>query len=247
MRLVEAGCSDGEVAARTAIPKETIRTWRRGQIPARGRDALRGALRCDQCGGPAHDFARLPAAAYTYLLAMYLGDGCLYRNTGGVYSLRVTLDSQYPAIVTECREAIAQVRGRIPHVAERRDQRCVVVTSYWKQWGCLLPHHGPGRKHDRLIELQAWQRVLVEAAPQELLRGLIHTDGWRGLNRVHVKGRDYSYPRYQFSNRSDDIRRLFTETCDLVGVAWRPWGRFHISVARRESVAVLDGFIGPKR
>jgi hypothetical protein len=37
----------------------------------------------------------------------------------------------------------------------------------------------------------------------QFLRGLFHSDGWRGLNRVHVKGRDYSYPRYQFSNRSD--------------------------------------------
>jgi hypothetical protein len=25
--------------------------------------------------------------------------------------------------------------------------------------------------------------------------GLIHSDGWRGVNRVHVKGRDYEYPR----------------------------------------------------
>ena len=39
--------------------------------------------------------------------------------------------------------------------------------------------------------------------------GLIHSDGWaRGVNKVHVKGRDYEYPRYQFSNRSDDIRRF---------------------------------------
>jgi hypothetical protein len=63
---------------------------------------------------------------------------------------------------------------------------------------------------------------------------------------VRVKGRDYAYPRYQFSNRSADIRRLFTQTCDQLGVAWRPWGPFHISVARREAVAKLDRFIGPK-
>ena len=61
-----------------------------------------------------------------------------------------------------------------------------------------------------------------------------------------MTGRWYAYPRYQFSNRSDDIRTLFTDTCDLIGVQWRPWGRYHISVARRESVAQLDSFIGPK-
>lgn len=64
---------------------------------------------------------------------------------------------------------------------------------------------------------------------------------------MHVKGRTYEYPRYQFSNRSDDIRQPFTYACDLVGVAWRPWGRYHISVARRDAVLRLDEFVGPKR
>jgi len=62
----------------------------------------------------------------------------------------------------------------------------------------------------------------------------------------HVKGKDYAYPRYQFSNRSDDIRKLFTDTCDRLGVQWRQWTRYHVSVAQRESVAFLDSFIGPK-
>jgi hypothetical protein len=94
--------------------------------------------------------------------------------------------------------------------------------------------------------LATWQVELVEAAPGQFLRGLIHSDGWRGVNRVHAKGRDYSYLRYQFSNRSDDIRTLFTYACELVGVAWRPWGKFHISVARRDAVELLDRFVGPK-
>ncbi len=50
----------------------------------------------------------------------------------------------------------------------------------------------------------------------------------------------------EISNRSDDIRQLFTETCDLMGIAWRPWGRWHISVARRDAVALLDEHVGPK-
>jgi hypothetical protein len=61
-----------------------------------------------------------------------------------------------------------------------------------------------------------------------------------------VKGKDYEYPRYQFSNRSRDIKKLFTDVCDQLGIEWRPWGKHHISVARRESVALMDEFIGPK-
>ena len=125
-------------------------------------------------------------------------------------------------------------------------KRCLIVSCTWHPWSYLFPQHGPGRKHHRAIELADWQQRIVDAAPQPFLRALIHTDGWRGLNRVHVKGKDYAYPRYQFSNRSDDIRKLFTDTCEKLGVEWRQWTRYHVSVARRNSVAYLDTFIGLK-
>lgn len=160
--------------------------------------------------------------------------------------LRVALDEAYPWIVISVCDAIEDVRGRRPRAAGRTQDHCVTVTSYWKPWACSFPQHGPGKKHNRGIRLSSWQLQLVEVAPGAFLRGLIHTDGWRGLNRVTAKGRRYEYPRYQFSNRSDDIRELFTDACDLLGVEWRPWGRFHISVARRDAVARLDAFIGPK-
>jgi hypothetical protein len=247
IRLVEAGIDDGSVARRTGIPRETVRTWRRGKIPERARRALAGVTACDRCGEPEHDYGGLPADAYAYLLGMYLGDGCLFVSKRGVCSLRISLDEAYPGIVASARNAIVAVRGgRLPHAARQKTCACVVITSYWKAWPCLFPQHGPGRKHHRRIELADWQRRIVETAPEAFLRALIHTDGWRGANRVRVKGRNYAYPRYQFSNRSTDIRSLFTQTCDQLGVAWRPWGRFHISVARREAVAKLDSFIGPK-
>jgi hypothetical protein len=184
--------------------------------------------------------------AHAYLLGIYLGDGCLYEHSRGTFGLKVTLDEAYPWIVISVADAIAHVRGRQPSVSRPRRDRCKVVTSYSRSWPCLLPQHGPGRKHTRHIELTPWQRAIVRIAPKPFLRGLIHSDGGRGLNRVKVKGRWYAYPRYQFSNRSDDIRTLFTDTCDFLGVRWRPWGRYHVSVARRDSVAYLDSFIGPK-
>jgi hypothetical protein len=56
-----------------------------------------------------------------------------------------------------------------------------------------------------------------------------------GLNHVTVKGRDYAYPRYQFSNRSDDIRALFTYAWDLVGIEWASLGPLaHLRGAARE-------------
>src|SRR5262249_5395128 len=58
---------------------------------------------------------------------------------------------------------------------------------------------------------------------------------------------DVRLSRYQFSNRSDDIRAIFCEYCDRVGVEWRRMNRWTISVARRGSGARMDRFIGPKR
>jgi hypothetical protein len=59
-------------------------------------------------------------------------------------------------------------------------------------------------------------------------------------------GKVYEYPRYNFTNASDDIRTLFTSACDGLGIQWRRMNERNISVARRESVALLDEFVGPK-
>jgi len=243
--LKAAGLSDREVWRRTGVPINTIRAWRNRRLPAYARPALSAP---NACWGfeEQPDFASLPTDTYAYLLGVYLGDGWLSRN-GRSWMLRIALDMAYPGIINACCNAIERVSGRRPTARPcSNGKRCVTVGSTWWPWACLFPQHGLGRKHKRRIELADWQQQIVDIAPQAFLRGLIHTDGWRGQNRVHVKGKDYAYPRYQFSNRSDDIRKLFTDTCDKLGVNWRQWTRYHISVAQRESVAVLDSFIGPK-
>jgi hypothetical protein len=58
--------------------------------------------------------------------------------------------------------------------------------------------------------------------------------------------RTYEYPRYFFSNESRDILGLCGDTLDQLRVSWRFSRRNTISVARREAVARLDRFVGPK-
>ena len=123
---------------------------------------------------------------------------------------------------------------------------CVGVQSYSMHWPCLFPQHGPGLKHRRVIQLADWQQAVVAAHPRALLRGLIHSDGCRSVNRVVVRGREYSYPRYFFSNESADILRICGQALDQVGAQWRYNRANSISVACRQSVALLDSFIGPK-
>jgi hypothetical protein len=96
-----------------------------------------------------------------------------------------------------------------------------MVKSYSKHWPCLFPQHGPGRKHLRKIELREWQEVIVERYSGEFAKGLIHSDGWRGNNRVRRTLADddhwYEYPRYQFSNESGT-------SCGCAGRRWTGWG-----------------------
>jgi hypothetical protein len=56
----------------------------------------------------------------------------------------------------------------------------------------------------------------------------------------------YEYPRYLFVNNSADILRLCGQTLDRLGVAWRFPKPNTIPVARKEAVARLDEFVGPK-
>jgi hypothetical protein len=243
--LKARGITDRQVTAQTRVPINTIRTWRNRHAPACARPTIFSEHQVRDDTAP--DVDSLPQDTYSYLLGMYLGDGCLTKN-GSSWTLRIVLDDAYPGIIAECEQAVRQValtrRVYIRHAT--RGQRCVTVSCTWYPWIVLFPQHGPGRKHRRRIKLAGWQQRIVHAAPRSFLRGLIQTDGWRGVNRVRSKGRDYQYPRYQFSNRSDDIRKLFTDACDRLGIEWRQWTRFHISVARRKSVAFMDTFIGPK-
>ncbi len=194
-----------------------------------------------------HNFAALPPARYSYLLGLYLGDGCISRGRRGVWCIRITLDSAYPDIIEECRVALEAVfPGKQGRVGARRNSRCVDVSMWSKHWPCLIPQHGSGRKHLRTIALTPWQTNIVAANRKPFLRGLIHSDG----TRIIATERKGTYvrraPRYAFSNKSEDIKRLFCESCDALGIRWtRPCER-QIAIYRLASVAILDEFVGPK-
>lgn len=175
---------------------------------------------------------------------MYLGDGCISRHPRA-YKLRVFQDARYPNSIQEIREAVSVVRGcdleRVRTVAK---VGCVEVYTYWKHWPCVFPQHGLGLKNRREITFEPWQVEIVETNATRLLRGLIHSDGCRFMNRVS-KGK-YAYPRYFFTNTSPDILQIFRNACDTAGIGYRDSRWNAISIARRDDVASLDAFVGPK-
>lgn len=92
-----------------------------------------------------------------------------------------------------------------------------------------------------------WRQAIVDEHAGAFVRGLLHSDGCRSVNTIRHPEKTSTYVRYQFSNRSDDIRGIFTDALDQLGIPWRPMGRWQVSVARREGVARLDELVGPKR
>ncbi|MFE2524931.1 transcriptional regulator [Streptomyces sp. NPDC059382] len=245
MRVLDLLAGDrsvNSVSKETGISRAAIRAWQ-----SRPQPRPRLLHHATPCQGPADQ------AAYAYLLGLYLGDGCISPHPRGGQYLRMACADAWPGLIALCRAAITAVRPG-EKVSVQQKQGCVAVTAYGHHWACLFPQHGHGKKHERRIALEGWQREIVDAHPWEFLRGLIHSDGCRITNwTTRIVGgvsKRYEYPRYFFTNTSDDIRRLCTETMTRVGVRWTVLARggdpLNVSVARKDSVALMDAHIGPK-
>ncbi|RLV08258.1 hypothetical protein CTZ27_05390 [Streptomyces griseocarneus] len=249
LTLLRGGAKNADVARALNVPLGTVSYWRHVDRSKRGECPGAHNPRCPRCDG-----RELDEAAYAYLLGLYLGDGHIIQYAGHrVPSLMITCSDCWPGLMDDCEKAM---RAVLPDnsVCRVRSKGCHNVKIYSKHLWCLFPQHGPGKKHNRRIALEPWQQQIVDEYPWEFIRGLVHSDGCRITNwTTKVVGgvrKRYEYPRYMFANKSDDIRKLYCDTLTKVGVQWSTLARgsdpFNISVARKESVALMDAHIGPK-
>uniref|UniRef100_A0AAU2VXT5 Helix-turn-helix domain-containing protein n=1 Tax=Streptomyces sp. NBC_00008 TaxID=2903610 RepID=A0AAU2VXT5_9ACTN len=249
LALLRSGTTGADVARQLNVPRGTVSYWLHMDRSKRGECPGYRSPRCHRCDG-----ADLDESAYAYLLGLYLGDGHVSQySQHRVPNLMITLDDSWPGIQNEAEAAMRRV---FPENATCRVRKigCHNIKVYSKHLLCLFPQHGPGRKHERPIILEPWQQEIVDAHPWDFIRGLIHSDGCRNMNwttrMVGGVRKRYEYPRYWFTNVSDDIRRLYTDTLDKLGIEWthctRAGKEYNISVARRASVALMDAHVGPK-
>jgi hypothetical protein len=169
---------------------------------------------------------------------MYLGDGYICR-TPRTYRLEVSLHERQARVIERVARAIFSLRPGRP-VGFRRRGAVTIVNAYSNAWPVLFPQHGAGRKRQRPIVLELWQRETVEQHPFEFLRGCIESDGCR--HRRIVAGRNY--PASSFTNHSPDILKLLVWACSLIGLRARRANRVTVSIARRADVAKLDNLFG---
>jgi hypothetical protein len=233
LALAEAGINDCEIARRTGVPRTTVRDIRRPR-PRRPGNA------CPRCWRRIKPLGVTPAR-YAELLGLYLGDGCI-SQLGRTCSLRISLDAKYPGIIREADELLRAVFPGHSVARVRADGGATAVVQVCStHLPCLFPQHGPGRKHERSISLEAWQQECVDAAPWRFLLGCFRSDGCAFINRT---GR-YAYLSYDFHNLSSGILDLYCATCDSVGVEYRRYAR-NVRIYRRPSVARFEAAVGRK-
>lgn len=179
---------------------------------------------------------------------MYLGDGHITRSLRS-HRLWIFCANAWSGVIAEVVHAVGAVLISSTVGVVRRTG-CVAVTSHSNHWVCLFPQHGPGMKYRRPIALEPWQDGIVQEYPGPFVKGLFHSDGCRTVNRTRtiVNGVEkvYEYPRWMFSNKSEDIHRLCEAALDRLGIAHRRSRADTVSVARREAVELMDRIVGPK-
>jgi hypothetical protein len=192
--------------------------------------------------------ATLDEMSYAYLLGQYLGDGSIVYSQR-THRLTITCADSWPGVRDEVAAALSAVLPT-SSVSLRQRTGSTDVQSHSVHWTCLFPQYGHGPKHMRTIALEEWQQRIADEHPGSFLRGLIHSDGCRMTNwtcrRVAGELKRYEYPRYFFSNKSLDILALCCAALDRLGIAYRRPRWDQVSVARREAVAALDAWVGPK-
>ncbi len=233
------GLSDRRNATLTGIPQPTVRRWRHCDRPP---------------GRRSHHFSwRVrDEYAYCYLLGCYLGDGTVAQGSRNGWELRLACDQRYVDVMDEIRAAaVLTFPDALPTTFSSSTGACALVRISHPGVAQAFPQHGPGRKHLRRIVLAEWQMELTHREPEAFLRGLIHSDGCRVENRFRTKlpsGRtaEYHYTRYFFSNLSADVRNMFVEHCELLGIRVTQSNARNLSVSHRDSVAILEEIVGPK-
>lgn len=141
------GESFRQVSHSTGIDQFVLRNWYYGPK----RDSRREP--CPRCASPPQ--LPEPGRDYAYLLGLYQGDGWISFSgdpAKNVWVLRIACADAWRGLLDECIAAVAAIRPA-NKVNTVQSDGCKVVVAASRHWPCLFPQHGPGRKHNRKIEL----------------------------------------------------------------------------------------------
>lgn len=177
------------------------------------------------------------------MLGLYLGDGHLVTKAR-VPVLRISCTASWPGLTAQCETAMLAVAAKSVHRVQQTG--CVNVQSYSNHWPCLLPQHGPGRKHERRIYLADWQQPIIDANSDSFLAWTISVRWLPRYQQGTTRGGKLFLSEIHLLERVGDIMRLCKASLDRLAIGWRVCRRTMLSVARMEDVAALDHHVGTK-
>jgi intein-encoded DNA endonuclease-like protein len=204
-------------------------------------------LLLDRIKNPISNEDEIMRKNYSYLLGMFLGDGCLTKDKKNVYRIRVTCDAKYPNIIdlvfNSVQTAMPNNKAYKVYRYYKDKLSCVDVSCYSKDWVLLFPFYQKGRKWTYKIALEKWQQDIIDLYAKDFWLGLYHSDGCR-----YIAKKKYVY--YNFTQKSNDIFNLFLNTSNTLGVtcsAYKKLGVYNIAaITNKETVNFVDSFAGPK-
>lgn len=184
---------------------------------------------------------------YSFLLGLYLGDGCLYQLPRTV-QLSIALDSKYAKMNSQIAKCFEEFFGKSPCIHDlsiKRNQKTLSNSISIKYSNVnlpiIFPQHGRGRKHLRKIELAEWQKNIIVA--EEIIKGLIYSDGC-----YSYRSKRKSY-HYEFANKSIDIIEIFVKYLSELNIHYSILDKkniYRVKIDRVEDVSRLFSIIGSK-
>jgi len=150
--------------------------------------------------------------SYAFILGVYLGDGCISKtHKPNVLRLRIALDVKYKKLNEE---VISELKilfpnNKISYNVVGETNGCI-ISLYSTNLLTLFPQHDIGKKHERPIILEDWQREIIDEYNIEFFKGLIYTDG-----SFYYSGK---YERCNFTNKSIDIIKLCSESMSKLNI-----------------------------
>ena len=193
-----------QTAQKLSIPRHVVRAWVTGGV-TRAEDSKIELI------NPL-EFNLSQKKAYSYILGLYLGDGCVSKtHKENVFRMRIVLDTKYGDMNDY---AVKNMKILFPDnkvsTYKRLNENCIELSVYSTQLIGLFPQSGLGKKHNRKIELAQWQ--IDNIVPVNFVQGLFHSDGSYYFCQS-------KYPAYSFTNLSLDIKELYSSYLSRLNVS----------------------------
>jgi hypothetical protein len=181
---------------------------------------------------------------YSFILGLYLGDGCITQNgrNDSSYKLRIAQDNKYPKSIHDIKNKLSNFFVKEAKLVDVKG--CCHITIYDKYLPIYFPQHSKGFKHDRKINLNQFQLENIDHA--ELMSGLWLADG----SRYFANHGKYKYERFNFTNKSLDIIELFESCLNKFEIKYskrvKPDKIWIIEIQNKENVNKIKNIVGIK-